>query len=53
MRNSALESITAWGEFERVLQNAETAVKPKPGPFKSCSSTSEGTQGSKRLASPT
>jgi hypothetical protein len=43
MRNGALETIATWAEFERVLQNAETAVKPELGPSKSCSSAGEGT----------
>ncbi|KAF2827149.1 hypothetical protein CC86DRAFT_406369 [Ophiobolus disseminans] len=53
MRNGALETIAVWAEFERVLRNAETAVKPEPGPSKSRSSTGEGMQGNKRLASST
>jgi hypothetical protein len=51
--NGALETIAAWAEFERVLRNAETAVKPEPGPSKSSSSTAEGTRGNKHLSSPT
>jgi hypothetical protein len=43
MRNSALETIATWAEFEHVLRNAETAVKPEPGPSKSRSSAGEGT----------